>query len=87
MTGAHTGDYFWGILFGGSTGKSCNSPGGYYMKKCLPNYFGNHCAVEGMVILIHYGGGTKIRRWQNNTAGSLKHLVFLGKIHRRSPLR
>ena len=26
-TGAHTGDYFWGIIGGGSTGKSCNSPG------------------------------------------------------------
>ena len=26
-TGAHTGDYFWGIIFRGSTGKSCNSPG------------------------------------------------------------
>ena len=25
--GLISGDYFWGILFGGSTGKSCNSPG------------------------------------------------------------
>ena len=47
--GAHTGDYLWGIVFGGSTGKSCNSPGGNYMKKCLSNYFGNHFAVEGGV--------------------------------------
>ena len=51
-TGAHTGDYFWGIIFGGSTGKSCKSPGGYYMKKCLPNYFGNHFAVEGISIIL-----------------------------------
>ena len=25
--GAHAGDYFCGIIFGGSTEKSCNSPG------------------------------------------------------------
>ena len=37
------------------------------------------------VILFHHGGGKTLRRQQNTTAGSLKHLVFLGKIHRRSP--
>ena len=30
------------------------------------------------VILIHYGGGKTIRPQQNTTAGSLKHLLFLG---------
>ena len=30
---------FWGIIFGGSTGKSCNSPGGYYITTSLENYF------------------------------------------------
>ena len=42
-----------------------------------------------MVIVIHYGGCKTLRRWvQNTTAGSLKHLVFLGGgggIHRKSP--
>ena len=27
------------IIFGGSTGKSCNSPGGYYITKYWGNYF------------------------------------------------
>ena len=27
------------IIFGGSTGKSCKSPGGYYIIKFLGNYF------------------------------------------------
>ena len=27
------------ITFGGSTGKSCKSPGGYYIIKFLGNYF------------------------------------------------
>ena len=60
-TGALTGKNVWGIIFGGSTGKSCNSPGalqenpviapGQLHKKCLWNYFGNHFAAEGTVLL------------------------------------
>ena len=38
------------------------------------------------VIVIHYGGSKTLRRQQKNImAGSLKHLVFQGKIHRKSP--
>ena len=38
------GEFFSGAL----TGKSCKiAPGQFYMKKGLPNYFGNHFAVEG----------------------------------------
>ena len=35
-------------------------------------------------MVIRYGGSKTLRRWQNTTTGSLKHLVFLGKIHRKS---
>ena len=41
-------------------------------------------AKESYQTLIHYGGGKKIRRSQNNTAGSLKHLVFLGRDRLRN---
>ena len=37
------------------------------------------------VIVIHNGGSETLRRQKNTTAGSLKHLVFLGKPHRKSP--
>ena len=37
------------------------------------------------VIVIHYDGSKTLRRQQNATAGSLKHLVFQGKPHRKSP--
>ena len=53
----------------------------YFLRQTL-----RPCHIKNTaVVLIHYGGGIKIRRQQNTTARSLKHLVFLGKIHRRSP--
>ena len=33
------GKNYFRIIFGGSTGKSCKSPGGYYIIKFLGNYF------------------------------------------------
>ena len=37
------------------------------------------------VIVFHYVGSKTLRRQQNATTRSLKHLVFLGKIHTKSP--
>ena len=37
------------------------------------------------VIVIHYGGSKTLRRQPNATAGSLKRLVLLGKIHWKCP--
>ena len=33
------GKNYFRIVFGGSTGKPCNSPGGYYIQRILGNYF------------------------------------------------
>ena len=41
--------------FGGSTGKSCKSPGGYYIIKFLGNYFSH--PVRASVVLGQRPGG------------------------------
>ena len=40
------------IIFGGSTGKSCKSPGGYYIIKFLGNYFSHPVRAPSLVTSV-----------------------------------
>ena len=45
------------IVFGGSTGKSCKNPGGYYIIKFLGNYFSH--PVRAPFVRSLCGSGTE----------------------------
>ena len=48
---------YYRIIFGGSTGKSCKSPGGYYIIKFLGNYFSHPVRAPSLRNLC--GSGTE----------------------------
>ena len=66
-------------FFGGSTGKSCKSPGGYYIIKFLGNYFSH--PVRAPFLRNLCGSGTETRGGGALTGqGFLQEKMFGGNF-------
>ena len=72
------------ILFGGSTGKSCKSPGGYYIIKFLANYFSH--PVRAPFLRNLCGSGTETGGGALTGQGLLQEKtfgeLFSGALHK-----
>ena len=62
------------IIFGGSTGKSCKSPGGYYIIKFLGNYFSHPVRAPSLCNLC--GSGTETGGGALTGQGLLQEKMF-----------
>ena len=66
------------IIFGGSTGKSCKSPGGYYITKFLGNYSSHPVRAPFLRNLWDCGSGT-----ETGGGGSYRTGALTGKNYFR----
>ena len=76
------------IIFGGSTGKSCKSPGGYYIIKFLGNYFSH--PIRAPFLRSLSGSGTETGGGGSYRTGALtgKNVwgIFSGALHKNPVL-
>ena len=69
------------IIFGGSTGKSCESPGGYYITQFLGNYFSHPVRAPSLRNLC--GSGTETGGGGLTGQGPLQEKMF-GELFSRA---